>query len=93
MRFASFVQKKRLTYTLAHLLYRWGVRNVAMMLFAALCSRAFSSRRTNSDKRTARMPFHEFFARYGSLQTFLLEQLSDAVRSDLDKMPVSMHGP
>lgn len=77
--------------TLLNLCYSWICRNVAMILFGTLVTRAFSSRRINLDRDNdsllKRLTTSEFFIRYPSLHAVLLSELEFSSREHLDDLP------
>jgi hypothetical protein len=62
-----------------------------MMLYAALVTRAFGTRRLNLTRDNAaliqRLPIEDFFSRYPSLQSILLKELVFASTEHLNDLP------
>lgn len=73
--------------------YSWILRNVAMMLFASLITRAFNARRTNLDRDhislAKRMTIDDFFGRYPTLKGVLRDELERGWKQSLEEAPVS----
>ncbi|GAA5888047.1 hypothetical protein JCM5296_005415 [Sporobolomyces johnsonii] len=71
----------------------WICRNVAMLLFAALITRAFGARRTNLDRDhvslSKRMTIDDFFGRYPTLKGVLRDELERGWKESLDELPSS----
>ncbi|SCV70448.1 BQ2448_1842 [Microbotryum intermedium] len=71
----------------------WICRNVAMMTYAALVTRAFTPRRTNLNRDHAslqiRMSTADFFGRLPSLHGVLKSELERSTKDNLDDLPTS----
>ncbi|GAA5977823.1 hypothetical protein JCM11641_006083 [Rhodosporidiobolus odoratus] len=71
----------------------WILRNVGMMLFATLVTRALNSRRTNLDRDAAslsrRLSLDEFFGRYPALEAVLRDELERGWKESLEDSPSS----
>ena len=69
----------------------WICRNVALLLYGTLVTRAFSATRTNLSRDAAsltkRLTVTDFFGRYPRLHDFLLHELEVASREHLDDLP------
>lgn len=63
----------------------WSIRNAALMLFSALSSRAFPSRRANEDDIAMQLPANRFFEMYPTLHGALSENLRSLVGQQLYK--------
>ncbi|GAA5998529.1 tRNA methylation protein TRM732 [Rhodotorula paludigena] len=76
----------------------WICRNVALLLFATLITRAFNARRTNLDRDPAslstRLTIDDFFVRYPSLEQVLRDELERGWRESQEATPSSnLHSP
>lgn len=75
------------------MLSSWILRNVAMMLYATLVTRALHPRRVNlerePDSLAKRVSIADFFGRYPRLHATLLTELERGLRDSLDDLPVS----
>ncbi|GAA6013372.1 hypothetical protein JCM8202_003123 [Rhodotorula sphaerocarpa] len=71
----------------------WILRNVAMMLYATLVTRALHPRRVNlerePDSLAKRVSIADFFGRYPRLHATLLTELERGLRDSLDDLPSS----
>ncbi|GAA5895288.1 tRNA methylation protein TRM732 [Sporobolomyces salmoneus] len=71
----------------------WILRNVAMMLFASLITRAFNAKRTNLDRDYVslgkRMTIDDFFGRYPNLKDVLREELARGWQQSLREAATS----
>ena len=71
----------------------WICRNVAMILYGSLVTRAFGNRRINLDRDhlslAKRLTVNDFFARYPSLHAVLLAELEFSSREHLNDLPAS----
>ncbi|GAA5933380.1 tRNA methylation protein TRM732 [Sporobolomyces koalae] len=71
----------------------WILRNVAMMLFSSLITRAFNARRTNLDRDWVnlgnRMTIDDFFGRYPTLKVVLRDELERGWKESLKQAPTS----
>lgn len=70
----------------------WILRNVAMMLYATLVTRALHPRRVNLDREpeslAKRVSIVDFFTRYPRLHPTLLVELKRGLEDSLDDLPV-----
>ncbi|GAA5902144.1 hypothetical protein JCM8208_002487 [Rhodotorula glutinis] len=76
----------------------WICRNVALLLFATLITRAFNARRTNLERNPSslakRLTIDDFFGRYASLEKVLLAELDRGWRESQDAQASSnLHSP
>lgn len=72
--------------------HSWICRNVALLLFATLITRAFNARRINIDRDPVslarRLTTDDFFGRYPSLEKVLLAELERGWRESQDAQAV-----
>ncbi|KPV74232.1 uncharacterized protein RHOBADRAFT_54083 [Rhodotorula graminis WP1] len=76
----------------------WICRNVALLLFATLITRAFNARRTNLERNPSslakRLTIDDFFGQYPSLEKVLLAELERGWRESQDAQASSnLHSP
>ncbi|GJN90356.1 hypothetical protein Rhopal_003367-T1 [Rhodotorula paludigena] len=76
----------------------WICRNVALLLFATLITRAFNARRTNLDRDpdslSTRLTIDDFFVRCPSLEQVLRDELERGWRESQEATPSSnLHSP
>ncbi|GAA5941468.1 hypothetical protein JCM10213_006094 [Rhodosporidiobolus nylandii] len=90
---APFVERGFLVAISLFFSPNWILRNVAMMLFASLTTRALNARRTNLDRDPGslarRLSVDEFFGRYPALRSVLRQQLERAWKESLEDSPSS----
>ncbi|GAA6058973.1 hypothetical protein JCM10212_001683 [Sporobolomyces blumeae] len=71
----------------------WILRNVAMMLFSSLITRAFNAKRTNLDRDYAslskRLTIDDFFGRYPTLRNVLRDELERGWNESQNELPTS----
>lgn len=91
------VINSQLGHSLTWPIHSWICRNVAMMTYASLVTRSFSSRRTNLDRDheslVKRLTASDFFGRYPSLHGVLKSELEFSSREHLNDLPVSHLSP
>ena len=72
----------------------WILRNVAMMLYATLVTRALHPRRVNLDRApealAKRVSIADFFNRFPQLHAILLAELERGLQDSLDDLPVRL---
>ncbi|GAA5867264.1 hypothetical protein JCM8547_003140 [Rhodosporidiobolus lusitaniae] len=90
---AQYIERGFLVAISLFFSHNWILRNVAMMLFASLTTRALNARRTNLDRDPAslsrRLSMDEFFGRYPALHAVLREQLERGWKESLEDTPSS----